>query len=172
MTSKKIFKARRFDIEEVHQKLEDGTTLARHVIRHPGAVVILPIVDDQHVCLIRTYRVAVERWLWELPAGTLDKGLLPFETATLELKEETGYEAKRLEHVHTFRMSPGILDEQMHFFVAQDLIAKEPEREVGEQIVNHILDWSSIDRMLRDGHIEDAKTLIALLWYMRYRTHA
>ncbi len=168
----KIFQARRFAVEEVYQKLEDGSLLARHIVRHPGAVVILPLVDDEHVCLINTFRVAVDRWLLELPAGTLDKGKSPSETAALELIEETGYEATKLIHVHTFRMSPGILDEQMHFFVAEGLTKNLPQREVGEQIDNLIVNWSEIDRMLRDGKIEDAKTLVALLWYMRYRTHA
>ncbi len=169
---KKIFKARRFDVEEVYQRLDDGTLLARHVVRHPGAVVILPLVDAERVCLIKTYRVAVDQWLLELPAGTLDKGKSPIETASLELIEETGYQAAKLEHVHTFRMSPGILDEKMHFFVASGLVATKPQREVGEQIDNVIVTWSEVDHLLRDGKIEDAKTLVALLWYMRYRTHA
>ena len=169
---KKIFHARRFDVEEVYQPLADGTYLPRHVVRHPGAVVILPLLDDQHVCLIRTYRVAVDQWLLELPAGTLEPNEPPLLTAGRELIEETGYEAAKIEHIHTFRMSPGILDEKMHFFVASQLTKNTPQRELGEEIDNRILSWSEIDGLLRDGKIEDAKTLVAILWYLRYRTHA
>ena len=133
---------------------------------------ILPLVDEQHVCLIRTYRVAVDQWLLELPAGTLEPNEPPLLTAGRELIEETGFEASKIEHIHTFRMSPGILDEKMHFFVASQLTKNAPQRELGEEIDNRILSWSEIDRLLRDGKIEDAKTLVALLWYLRYRTHA
>ena len=166
-----VFRARRFNVEEVYQTLDDGSSLPRHVVRHPGAVVILPLVDDKHVCLIRTYRVAVDQWLLELPAGTLEPNEAPIVTAERELIEETGYRAAKVEHIHTFRMSPGILDEKMHFFVASQLTFDAPQRELGEQIDNHVISWSDIDSLLRDGKIEDAKTLVALLWYLRYQTH-
>jgi ADP-ribose pyrophosphatase len=169
---RKVFKARRFDVEEVAQKLDNGQEVWRHVVRHPGAVVILPLIDCDRICLIRTYRVAVDRWLLELPAGTLEPPEKVEVTAARELTEETGCVAGRLEFIHAFRMSPGILDEKMHFFVAKDLKWAAPERELGEQIENVILSWSDVDRLLRDGKIEDAKTLVALLWYMRYRTYA
>ncbi|MDZ4848139.1 MAG: NUDIX hydrolase [Pirellulaceae bacterium] len=171
-SAKKVFRARRFDVEEVYQPLDDGTFLPRHVVRHPGAVVVLPIVDENHVCLIHTYRVAVDQWMLELPAGTLEPNEAPMLTAGRELIEETGYEAAKMDKVHIFRMSPGILDEKMHFFVASQLSYTKPRREVGEQISNRVLSWSEIDRYLRDGLIEDAKTLVALLWYLRYRIHA
>lgn len=122
--------------------------------------------------MIYTYRVAVDAWLFELPAGTLEPNEPPAVTAGRELVEETGYTASKIEHVHTFRMSPGILDEKMHFFVASQLTKNPPQRELGEQIDNRVLSWSEIDRYLRDGKIQDAKTLVALLWYLRYRTHA
>jgi len=170
--AKRIFRARRFDVEEVYQSLDDGSQVTRHVVRHPGAVVVLPLVDEDHVCLIHTFRVAVNRWLFELPAGTLEPNEPPLVTAGRELIEETGFEAAKVVHVHTFCMSPGILDEKMHFYVASQLTKLAPQREVGEQIVNHILSWAEVDRYLRDGKIEDAKTLVALLWYLRYRTHA
>ncbi|MCU0710264.1 MAG: NUDIX hydrolase [Pirellula sp.] len=167
-----LFQAKRFHVERVFEHLAGGRTLERHIIRHPGAVVILPLIDDDHLCLIHTYRVAIDRWQLELPAGTLDKGLPPLEVARLELLEETGYRAQELKLVHTFAMSPGILDERMYFFVARGLSDGNPEREEGEQMENRVVTWSDVDRLLRDHHIIDAKTLVALLWYMRYRDHA
>lgn len=169
---RKLFQARRFAIEEVYEQLADGSQLVRNIVRHPGAVVILPLIDRDHVCLIRTYRVAIDRWHLELPAGTLDKSLSPRETAILELQEETGYRTESLTHIHTFAMSPGILDEKMHFYVAEGLTLGESAREAGEQMDNTILSWAEVDRQLRDKNIADAKTLTCLLWYMRYGKHA
>ncbi|MFN6128055.1 MAG: NUDIX hydrolase [Planctomycetota bacterium] len=172
MTRHVLFRAKRFDVEAVHERLPDGVMLERHIIRHPGAVVILPQLDDDHICMIHTYRVAIDRWQLELPAGTLDKGLPPGEMAKLELLEETGYRASHWMHIHTFAMSPGILDEKMHFYAATGLVDGNPEREPGEQMENRILSWGDVDRLLRDHKIIDAKTLVALLWYMRYRQYA
>ena len=173
MVSRKVvYRAPRFDIEEVVEVLEDGKGLKRTVVRHPGAVVVLPVLPDGRVCLIETYRVAIERWHLELPAGTMDKGVSPSRLAELELQEETGYRAGKIHHLHTFAMSPGILDEKMHLFVATDLVEGETAREIGEQMRNRLMTWSEIDRLLRDGQIGDAKTLVGLLWYLRYREHA
>lgn len=169
---KKIFQAKRFYVQEVTETLADGSNLVRNIVRHPGAVVILPLVDEDQVCLIRTYRVAIDAWHLELPAGTLDKSLSPLETAHLELQEETGYRAARMNLIHTFAMSPGILDEKMYFYAAHGLTAGEVSREVGEQMDNVLLSWAEIDTLLRDKKIRDAKTLAALLWYMRYRDYA
>ena len=169
---KKIFQAKRFAVEEVTEQLPDGSQLVRNIVRHPGAVVILPLVDENHACLIHTYRVAIDAWHLELPAGTLDKGLSPEETAAAELIEETGYHAGYLKLVHTFAMSPGILDEKMYFFVARNLTLGSTAREAGEQMENRVLSWAQIDTLLRDQQITDAKTLVALLWYLRYREHA
>jgi ADP-ribose pyrophosphatase len=168
---KHLFQAKRFAVEEVHEILADGSSLVRHVVRHPGAVVVLPLIDEERVCLIHTYRVAIDRWNLELPAGTLDKDLPPLEVAHLELQEETGFRAETMVPVHTFAMSPGILDEKMHFFAATGLSLGETAREAGEQMSNVIVTWAEIDRLLRDHQIIDAKTLVGLLWYMRYRTY-
>ncbi len=170
--AKKIFQAKRFAVEEVEELLPDGSRLIRNIIRHPGAVVILPLVSLDTICMIETYRVAIDRWNLELPAGTLDKSLTPMMTAKLELQEETGFSCKTLTHVHTFAMSPGILDEKMHFFVASGLSAGNSDRETGEQMENRLFTWGQVDRLLRDKIIIDAKSIACLLWYMRYRTNA
>lgn len=169
---KKLFQAKRFAVEQIFEQLPDGSKLERHIVRHPGAVVILPIIDDQHICLIHTYRAAIGRWNLELPAGTLDKPLPPLAMAHLELQEETGYTAKRMTHIHTFAMSPGILDEKMHFYCAQDLTEGAADRETGELMQNRVVSWSEVDQLIRDHKIIDAKTLVALLWHLRYREHA
>jgi ADP-ribose pyrophosphatase len=126
-------------------------------------VVILPLVDQDQVCLIRNYRVAVGRELIELPAGTLTPGEEPLAAAQRELCEETGYRGGRWERMQTFFPSPGILDERMVLYRASQLTAGAPAREHGEEIENLVVSWDEALRMVRAGKIEDAKTLAGLL---------
>jgi ADP-ribose pyrophosphatase len=162
----------RFRVEEVEQPVAGGGTRPRQIVRHPGAVTILPLVDDDHVCLIRNYRVSVERTLIELPAGTLEPGEAPEENARRELIEETGYTAGRIDKLHVFLLSPGILDEWMHLYVARDLALGPAAREPGEEIENLVVPWDEALAMIDRGEIQDAKTLVGLLWWDRARRRA
>ncbi|MHB0959857.1 MAG: NUDIX hydrolase [Pirellulaceae bacterium] len=155
----------RFRVEIAERIAPDGSTRRREVIRHPGAVTIIPMVDDEHVCLIRNFRVTVARTLIELPAGTLEPAETPTETAQRELVEETGYRAARWQPLHEFLLSPGILDEKMHLFLATELTAGEAQREPGEEIENLVVPWhTAIDWVMR-REIEDGKTIASLLFY-------
>lgn len=159
----------RFRVEEITRTLPGGNTRTRAVVRHPGAVAIIPMVDADHVCLIRNYRVSVAQTLLEIPAGTLEGNATPPDTARRELKEETGYEAATLKQVAWFYLSPGVLDEKMTIFVAEGLTAGEPQREVGEEIENCVVPWTEAIRMIFSGEIIDAKTIAGLLMYDRMR---
>ena len=163
-----IFQAKRFDIERVVQVTPDGVEHVREIVRHPGAVVILPLLDDGQVVFIRNYRVAVNETLIELPAGTLDHAEDPQLTAIRELAEETGYRAGNIEHLLTFCMSPGILDEKMHLFLATSLTAGEMALEPGEDIQPFLCTWDEAIAMARRGEIRDAKSLVGLLYYERF----
>jgi ADP-ribose pyrophosphatase len=155
----------RFRVEIAERIAPDGSTRRREIIRHPGAVTILPMVDDDHVCLIRNFRVTVARTLIELPAGTLEPAEDPADTAQRELIEETGYRAARWRRLHEFLLSPGILDERMHLFLATGLTAGAPQREPGEEIENLVVPWNTaIDWVMR-REIEDGKTIVSLLFY-------
>lgn len=165
-----LLKTRRFDVVRLSYQSADGQTHQREVARHPGAVTILPLLDDGRVCLIRNYRVAVGQTLIELPAGTLEPGEEPLATAHRELEEETGYRAASVEKLNEFFMSPGILSERMLLFLATGLTAGPSRLEAGEQIENLIVSWTDAIRLVERGEIQDAKTLVALLWYDRFRT--
>jgi ADP-ribose pyrophosphatase len=167
--SKTVLTAERFRVDEVTQQFPGGHTRKRSVIRHPGAVAIIPMVDADHVCLIQNYRVSVEQTLLEIPAGTLEGSATPLETARRELKEETGYQAATIKQIAWFYLSPGILDEKMTVFVAQGLTTGEAEREMGEEIENHVVPWDEAIHLIFSGQITDAKTIAALLMYDRLR---
>ncbi|MEM7313509.1 MAG: NUDIX hydrolase, partial [Planctomycetota bacterium] len=130
-----LIHCRRFHVERVERQIGEHVDV-RDVIRHPGSVVLLPIIDDGHICLIRNHRIAVGRTLLELPAGTRETNEPPEETARRELIEETGYRCEQLVRMLEFYPAPGMLDEQMILYRAEGLVAGAPERELGEQIEN------------------------------------
>ncbi len=169
MSKELLLVTSRFSVEEVDRKTPDGQTRTRAVVRHPGAVTIIPMVDEDHVCLIHNFRVSVDRTLIELPAGTLEPPEPPDQAADRELVEETGYRAGKLREVHGFYLSPGILDERMHLYVATNLEMVGAAREPGEEIENLVVSWSEAMRMVESREIQDAKTIAGLLLYDRLR---
>jgi len=148
---------------------DTGRAKTREIIRHPGACVIVPLLDDGRVCLIRNWRIAAGQTLIELPAGTLEPPEPPHITAERELIEETGYRAAKIEFLHAFFLSPGILDEKMHLYVAAGLTAGETALEEGEEIENLLMPWDEAVAMIFRGEIQDAKTIVGLLWVDRLR---
>ncbi len=140
-----------------------GVPFRRDVILHPGAVAILPLIDEDHICLLRNERPAVGETLWEIPAGTLEPNE-PIEVAAArELAEETGYTAKRLEKICVFYPSPGLLSEKTHLFVARDLTPGAMNLEPDEQMEPRIVPLAQAMEWALNGTILDAKTIIALL---------
>ena len=164
-----LFQGQRFRVERAVQTMPDGSRHVREVVRHPGAVVILPLLDDGRICFVRNYRVAVGQTLIELPAGTLEPDEDPAQTALRELAEETGYRAGRIEHLLTFCTSPGILDEQMHLYLATALQPGPMALEAGEDIQPLLCSWEEALALVRRGDIHDAKTLVGLLHYRTFQ---
>lgn len=165
-----LFEAKRFRVvEQSYQPDGGGPQIAKQFVHHPGAVVIVPMVDDDHVCLIHNYRLAVGETLVELPAGTIDPPEEPLTTASRELQEETGYTAERFRSLGAFFMSPGILNERMHVFAAEGLTPGDPAREPGEDIENLVVPWGGALSMATDGRIADAKSIAALFLWDRLR---
>jgi len=160
-----LYQAMRFRVERVTQESADGSRHVREIIRHPGAVTIVPLLDDGRICFVENNRVAVGERLVELPAGTLEPPEPPIETAQRELAEETGYRAAHIEHLATFCMSPGILDEKMYVYVASGLAAGDMALEAGEDIRVLLLTWQEALAMIQDGRIHDAKSVAGLLYY-------
>lgn len=168
MANEKIhFQSRRFTVVEQFVTRPDGQTASLEFIRHPGSVAILPLVDDDHICLIRSRRITIDQTIIEIPAGTREANEYPIETARRELAEETGYRASHLDELLTFYPSPGISDERMWIYVAHGLTAGDHAREPNEEIDNLIVSWSEAMTLVDQGEIVDGKTTLALLTYKR-----
>ncbi|MFM7064741.1 MAG: NUDIX domain-containing protein [Actinomycetes bacterium] len=144
----------------------DGTEFQRDVVRHPGAVSVVPLRDDGSVVLVRQYRAAVDALVLEIPAGKRDvAGEAPEVTAGRELAEEVGLAAGRLELLSTFHNSIGFSDELSYVFLAQDLTPVPTDRQGVEEAFLEVLEvpLETAVAMVGNGEITDAKTVIGLL---------
>ncbi len=163
-----LHKGAKFNFEQVVFAGRDGTLLKREVVRHPGAVVILPILEvpgqPKSVVLIRNFRTATGCELWELPAGTRETGEEPAFTAARELIEETGYKSATIDELGRFYTSPGLSDELMYAYVAKGLAAVGQHLEADENITVHVVPRDEAFAMIERGEILDAKSVLTLLW--------
>jgi ADP-ribose pyrophosphatase len=147
----------------------DGTVIKRDMIFHPGAVVILPVLDADQVVLLRNHRFVIDETLWECPAGTVEANEPLLDCAKRELIEETGYTAERWTSLGYLYASPGVLDEKLHLFVAEGLTAGTMRPEADEQLHPVIVRLDEAIRMCLSGEIKDAKTITSLLIWERKR---
>jgi ADP-ribose pyrophosphatase len=160
-----LLEATKFRVERRQYAIAGRSPATREIVVHPGAVVILPLLDDKCIVLIHNYRYTVEQELIELPAGTLEPPEPPLACAGRELEEETGYRAGRIEPLGQFYTTPGITDERMHCFVAYDLTEVGQRLEGGEQIRTEIVALATALDWIRQGRILDGKTIALLLRY-------
>ncbi len=157
-----IFRGRKIDLALQSVALRDGTTAEREVVLHRGAVALVPMVDPDHVCLVRNRRYTIDRTLLEVPAGTIDPGESPDQTAGRELLEETGYHAGRIRRIREWYVSPGVMNERMYLYLCEDLRPGPVRPELDEELETVVVAWDEALAMAQDGRIEDAKTLLAL----------
>ena len=157
-----------------HDKLiePDGLKSERDVIRHNGSVVILAMDTSKSkknpwIVIERQYRHAANQFLWELPAGKLEKGEDALAGAKRELAEETGYAAKKWRPLVEYYASPGFLGESMRVFLAEGLVAGDAHPEDDEQIEFRLVKLSDVLKMIEKGAILDGKTLTSVLLYSR-----
>src|SRR5437762_3538121 len=121
MSRQIIYRGRKIQVAVETSVSANGQSIQRDVVIHPGAVAILPLVDEGYVCLLRNQRPIVGETLWEIPAGTLEPGEAPEHAAERELAEETGYTARTWRKLAEFYPSPGVLSERTHLYVATGL---------------------------------------------------
>ena len=154
-----------FTVEHREYKGDRQQLIMRDVVVHPGAVVILPVLDERRILMIRNYRYTIEQELWELPAGTREPDEEPIETARRELVEETGYLAGVIQPLSEFYTSPGILTERMCAFVAKDLTLVGQKLQQGEKIAVETVDMNEVHRKLINHEFLDGKTIAVLGTY-------
>jgi ADP-ribose pyrophosphatase len=163
LTSRVVFQGRLLTIRVDEVRLADGVTCTREVIAHPGAVAMVPLLDADHVLLVRQWRHPAGRALLEIPAGTLAAGEEPRACATRELMEEIAYRPRRLTPLCTMFLAPGYSSEQLHVFLAEDLIPETRAQDEDERIDLVTVSWDDVAGLLRSGEIADAKTISGLL---------
>ena len=169
MSREIVYSGRKIQVAVDTQTAADGTTIRRDVILHPGAVVILPVLDRDHVVLLRNHRFVIGATLWEVPAGTREPNEPLEDCAKRELLEETGYRAAKWRSLGYLYASPGVLDEQLHLFVAEELTPGPAQPEADEQLQAVTVRFDEAIRMCLAGEIKDAKTITLLLLWERMR---
>ncbi len=170
--SETLYHGRLIGLRKDKVQLPDGRTSTREVVVHPGAVAIVPLLDDGRVVLVRQYRYAVGKILMEIPAGTLHPNETAEECALRELREEIGYTAGRLEHLTSLYLAPGYSTELLHVFLATNLNSESGTMDEDEFIEPVAIPLEEAISQISEGKIQDAKTVAALLlvWHKQKAT--
>jgi ADP-ribose pyrophosphatase len=174
VSTRRVYTGRVLNLDIDTVRFPNGSIGELEMIRHPGASAVVPFLtdpagDDPEIVMIRQYRYAAERYLYEVPAGRLDANEAAEHCARRELREETGYEAERVEHMFTMYTTPGFTDERIHVFMAVGLSRGEVAREADEFIEVDAMPLSRALSMVERGEIQDGKTSLALLYAAGFR---
>lgn len=145
-------------------RLANGTETTREIVEHPGAVAIIPILDNGKLLVVKQYRTAAHKHLMEIPAGTLELGEAPVSCARRELTEETGYAARQVRKLFSCYLAPGYSTEKIHFFLASHLVPTKPNQAEDESITVQAMGLHEALRAIERGRIQDAKTISALYY--------
>jgi ADP-ribose pyrophosphatase len=156
-----------FSVTEDHVIDPGGFEIRRAIVQHMGSAVMMAVDTRKRILLVRQYRVPARAYLWELPAGRLDKGETPLQAARRELIEETGYRAKHWKKLVTFYPSPGFVAEKMTIFLATGLTAGQATPMDDERIETRWFTTQEIERAIRSGKIVDGKTMLGYLTWKK-----
>lgn len=166
------FRGRFLDVRSDRVALPDGREATREYIRHPGAVMVIPLLDEGRLLMERQFRYPMGRVMLEFPAGKLDAGEDPLVCGQRELLEETGYSAAEWAHAGVLHNAIAYSDEGIHIYFARGLNQGRQQLDEGEflELVTHTVE--DLDRFAAQGELTDAKTLIGLLWLQRWKQGA
>jgi ADP-ribose pyrophosphatase len=156
-----------FTVEKARVRLPKGVESTLEVVRHHGSVILLPMPEPGRVILVRQYRYAIDRWVWELAAGSLKPGEDPEVGAARECEEETGLAPGRIEFLGAFYPTPGYCDELMNYYRLTELAPPDPDRPAARQdededIRTEVFDVEAVRGMIRRGEIIDLKTVAGI----------
>jgi len=163
---RRIYQGRIFSLDVDRVQLPSGHTLDMEIVRHPGSVVMLPMPSAGEVILIRQYRYTIDRWIWELPAGSLRPNENPDDAAARECEEEIGLVPHRVERLRGFFPTPGFCDEEMIYYRCEDLRPPAADstahQDEDEDLEPRTFTIDEARRLVRDGEIIDLKTAVGL----------
>ena len=149
--------------------LPSGKETVREVIEHNGAVAIVAMDIEKNILLVRQFRHATGKQLLEIPAGGIDSGETPEETARREMQEETGYTPGKLERLGGFYSAPGYANEYLYLFLATDLAPARLIAEDTEEVKLVKMPLNDVVELIRNGEIQDAKSIAGLLYYLKFK---
>ncbi len=172
LDSTQVYQGHFLDVRRDRVTLPDGKTSHREYIRHPGAVMVVPLLDDGRLLMERQYRYPMARVMLEFPAGKLDAGEHPLDCGRRELLEETGYSAREWAYAGVLHNAIAYSDEGIHIYFARGLTRGAQQLDEGEflELVTHSVE--ELDALAQRGELTDAKTLIGLLWLQRWQQGA
>ncbi|MBI2834166.1 MAG: NUDIX hydrolase [Acidobacteria bacterium] len=164
LSQETLFEGRFFNVTRERVRLPHGRDVSLDIVRHPGSVILLPMPDPDHVILVRQYRHAVNRWLWELPAGSRERGEEPESAARRECHEEVGLLPTEIVRLGTFYPTPGYCDEEMVFLRLGGLARPRHEATVDEDedLEPKVFSVEEARELVRRGEIVDMKTALGL----------
>lgn len=162
--TQQIYNGRLLKLHVDTVKLPNGRETTREIVEHPGAVAIIPILDNGKLLVVKQYRTAAHKCLIEIPAGTLEPDEASVSCAKRELIEETGYVARRIKKLFSCYLAPGYSTEKIHFFLASQLVPTKPKQAQDESITIHTMGLHEALRAIKRGRIQDAKTISALYY--------
>ncbi|MCI0886863.1 MAG: NUDIX hydrolase [Chloroflexi bacterium] len=163
ISSQTVYQGKIVNVRADSVLLPSGRQTVREVVEHADAVVIVPIDADDNVLLVRQYRYPTEQFILEAPAGGVDEGESPDDCAQRELQEEVGYASRKLRPMGGFWSAPGFSTEYLYAYLAKELVPSKLNADDDEAIEVIRTPLSDINRLIRLGEIQDAKTIAALL---------
>ena len=170
LSSRYVYKGHNIRLRVDDVILPSGKETVREVVEHNGAVAIVAVDDKNNVLLVRQFRHAADKELLEIPAGGIDPGETPEDTARREMQEETGYAPGRLESMGGFYSAPGYASEFLRLFLATELMPARLMAEDTEEIKLVRMPLSEAVELIRNGGIQDAKSIAGLLYYLKFKT--
>ncbi len=169
LQSEQVFEGNFLRVSRDKVRLPDGLETEREFIRHSGASVVVPVLDDGRLVLVRQFRYPLQRVMLEFPAGKIDPGEPPLHTAVRELTEETGYSGAEWAYAGPIHNAAAYSDEVIHLYFARGLREGEAALDHGEHLDVVRMTEDELDALAARGELSDAKTLIGLLWLAKWR---
>jgi ADP-ribose pyrophosphatase len=162
ISTKTIYEGRIFDVQLAEIR-EGEAEYTREIVFHHGSCVIVPVFSDNTIALVRQYRHAAQKYLLEIPAGTLEENESPEDGARREVEEEIGFDAGKIEKLTEFYVSPGFLTEKMYVFLATELTETKQNLDDDEFLSIEKFSFEKVFEMIKSGEIEDAKTIAGVI---------